>query len=269
MINFMIPNFEIFGKTFSAYMILALAGALAALYFTYKTAKKNGLDELKMLNAMLFSAIGVLVGAHLMYGITMYDKFLYFITHLYEISSFTNLFERLMPIFGGAVFYGGLLGGLLVGLICYRKMKLTKPYVDIGACAIPLFHFFGRIGCFLSGCCYGIESSFGFVYHHALDAAINDVMRFPIQLVEALFNLLLFLVLLRLLKEKKLQGKLLLVYLIAYPIFRFFAEFLRGDGIRGFVGPLSTSQVISVLIIIGTVIYMVVERRKGTNNLKA
>ena len=66
----MIPNFTFLGKTFSAYMFLALAGVLVMLYFGWRAAKSQGLDELHMLNLLLFSMIGVLVGSHMLYGIT-------------------------------------------------------------------------------------------------------------------------------------------------------------------------------------------------------
>ena len=66
----MIPNFTFLGKTFSAYMFLTLAGVLVMLYFGWRAAQTQGLDELHMLNLLLFSMIGVLVGSHMLYGIT-------------------------------------------------------------------------------------------------------------------------------------------------------------------------------------------------------
>jgi phosphatidylglycerol:prolipoprotein diacylglycerol transferase len=64
--------------------------------------------------------------------------------------------------------------------------------LDIATPAIPLFHFFGRMGCFFAGCCFGIESSFGYTFRYSIIKEANGINRFPVQLLEALVNLLLF-----------------------------------------------------------------------------
>ena len=152
-------------------------------------------------------------------------------------------------IFGGSVFYGGLLGGLLSGLIVIKAKKMNLKFTtDFLTPIIPLFHTFGRIGCFLSGCCYGVKSKIGFTYKHSLIESANGVNRFPIQLVEASFNLLLFILIYYLFRKGKIKGKLLYLYLILYSIIRFALEFFRGDSYRGFLLHLSTSQIISILI---------------------
>ena len=144
-----------------------------------------------------------------------------------------------------------VIGGMLAVYIYLKKKKLPMNiFTDIATIIIPLFHFFGRIGCFLVGCCYGVESDIGFTYHHSLIESANHVNRFPIQLVEAVYNLGLFFLLYYLLKNNKLKGKLLGLYLIIYPIGRFIFEFFRGDEYRGFLFGLSTSQIISVLLLI-------------------
>ena len=90
----------------------------------------------------------------------------------------------------------------------------------------------------------------------------NHVHRFPIQLVEAGFNLILFSVLLTLYKKERINGKLIYIYLLSYSVARFFFEFLRGDDYRGFLFGLSTSQIISILIIIFVGIIIVYKRIK-------
>ena len=83
-------------------------------------------------------------------------------------------------------------------------------------------------------------------------AEANGVARFPVQLVEAGLNFGLFFLLWTLLRKRRLPGRLLLLYLLIYPTYRFFLEFLRGDAIRGFLLGLSTSQVISLLLLAGS-----------------
>ena len=75
------------------------------------------------------------------------------------------------------------------------RIACEHEHTDVAALASPLFHIFGRLGCFLSGCCFGVESSVGFVYHHCLIEEANGVSRFPVQLVEAFANLFIFLLL--------------------------------------------------------------------------
>ena len=89
-------------------------------------------------------------------------------------------------IWGGSVFYGGLLGGILAGAVYLRrKGRPLDLWASLTAPAIPLFHVFGRVGCFLGGCCYGLPSAWGFVYRYSPVAEANGVSRFPVQLVEA------------------------------------------------------------------------------------
>lgn len=260
----MIPNFNLLDKEISVYMLSAVVGVFVILYFCWKSAQKRGLDEIHMLYMILFSFIGVLVGGHVLYGITNMPLIIDTLQNLLQFESFGAFFQRLGLIFGGAVFYGGLIGAILV---CFAYLKRNKlpvgPYSDVGAVAIPLFHVFGRVGCFLSGCCYGIIWEHGFVYHHSLVEAANGVPRFPVQLVEAGCNLLLFAVLFACLKKGWLKNRLLAVYFSVYPVYRFLLEFLRGDEYRGFLGPLSTSQIISILLLLAAAFYWTVSARKS------
>ena len=78
---------------------------------------------------------------------------------------------------------------------------------------------------FLGGCCYGIPSVWGVTYRHSPVVEANGISWFPVQLVEAGWNLILFLLLSRLLRQGK--GRLLPLYLALYAPARFLLEFLR------------------------------------------
>lgn len=166
-------------------------------------------------------------------------------------------------LFGGAVYYGGLIAGMAAGLLWARKKKLDAGrYADVGAPAIPLFHAFGRIGCFLGGCCYGVECKIGFIYRRAVIEEANHVRRFPVQLVEAVLNFALFFTLWYLLKKGKCAGRLLYLYLCAYAVIRFTLEFWRGDEHRGFLLGLSTSQVIAILTFVFGLVMIYLKRNR-------
>ena len=207
----MLPDISIFGKTITFYTISALVGILTVFAFSQIYAKKKGHDEIFMLFILLFSTIGVLIGSHFLYAITMSKYIVAFFENIKSISSFKETLEWFITIFGGSVFYGGLLGGIFVAYLYMRKKKDLDldPYIGIGTLCIPLFHTFGRIGCFLSGCCYGIESSFGLYFNHSPAPGCAGVCRFPVQLIESSCNLLLFIVLFTLYNKKEFLGKIL------------------------------------------------------------
>lgn len=263
----MYPYFTIFGKTIGLYPLISVIGVLLALFFAYRTAEKNKLDEIKMLFLMLIAYGGGVIGAHILYGLVGFDQIIWFVRNINSIDSFGTFINRIVAIFGGGVFYGGLLGGMAAGAIYFKKASLNAEYADIAITSVPLFHVFGRIGCFMGGCCYGIESSFGFTYTRALVPEANGVSRFPVQLLESLLCLLLFLAMYFLIKRRLLCGKLVPFYFISYGIIRFSLEFLRGDEIRGRWLIFSTSQWISIVLIIVGIIWLALKVREKTADI--
>ena len=121
---------------------------------------------------------------------------------------------------------------------------------DLFAPILPFFHIFGRIGCFLAGCCYGIPASWGFMYPH------ETFTRLPLPLIEAVCNLVILTTLLLFEKYCSPRGYHLPFYGILYGITRFVLEFFRGDSARG-VWLLSTSQWISIAVVLGSVIWTI------------
>lgn len=159
----------------------------------------------------------------------------------------------------GIVFYGGMLGYLLSTRVLISRYILYKRSSSWGlvALVIPLFHGFARLGCYFGHCCYGIPMD-GAFWGHFFEH------RLPVQLMEAGFNLGLFGVLLWLyLRRRPMRGRLVRVYLLSYALFRFGIEFFRGDAVRGSLGPLSFSQWVSVLILLGLGLHYILRRRKN------
>ena len=59
----------------------------------------------------------------------------------------------------GFVVFGGIIGGILTGfLYCRIKGLIFFKYADVILPSVALAQGFGRIGCFLAGCCYGKET---------------------------------------------------------------------------------------------------------------
>lgn len=244
----------IFGREISTYSLTAVLGAVITVVycvlqssFTRRNARIKLLPQ-EILYMLLFMGIGVFLGARLMYVFTSIEFSLN-----EDISFWENIAVWALQIAtGGLVFYGGLIGGAAVAVFYVLHFKApVSEMIDIAFAGIPLFHFFGRIGCFLSGCCYGKEyhGMFAVVFPEGnYGNAPPGVELFPVQLLEAALNLLLWGALAVVYRKTSLPWLTTGLYLFSYGIIRFLTEFLRGDDIRGYIGGLSVSQVISILI---------------------
>lgn len=162
--------------------------------------------------------------------------------------------------FGGMTFIGGLIGGVVTFLTIYFifRKRLSNRLVDIISllpCCILIAHGFGRIGCFFAGCCYGVRTDcFLGVQFPFLDYKVH-----PTQLYEAFFLFATCAVCLILYLKKGFKHNLSL-YLIAYGIFRFFIEYIRGDDRGTFVAGISPSQFWSIFMVaIGVGVYFLLE----------
>ncbi len=242
----MFPHINIFGLQIQTYSLLAAIGLMVTAFVAISLGNYRNIKPDKSLVAVLAAVAGIFIGGHILFALT----------NMKEISSLVSKGEfsvsSVMPYVSGMVFYGGLFGAIAAVLIYTNVNKeMSKADVfDVFAVSVPLFHAFGRVGCFFAGCCYGVESEFGIVTYLNNSPTHYGVSRFPVALFEAFVNLLLFTLLLYLFKNKKLSGKLVFLYLGIYAIARFVLEFFRGDEVRGFVLGLSTSQLISLLILL-------------------
>lgn len=153
----------------------------------------------------------------------------------------------------GFVFYGSLLFCIPAMLIYFKKKKLPVLHmVDIMAVTTVIVHFFGRIGCFMSGCCHGIqwEGPIAVVFSDPMCAAPLNTPLHPTQLYSAAMLGLIFLFLIYKKRYKAFHGQLFLLYLMIYPIGRSIIEVFRGDEARGFVieNYISHAQFVSLII---------------------
>ena len=130
---------------------------------------------------------------------------------------------------------------------------------------IPLGHAIGRVGCLFAGCCYGLPYN-GIGAIHLNPVGITHPV-FPVQLLEAVLNLILSGCLLLYSRKKPSGYSLLFLYLICYAVIRFLLEFLRGDQIRGLFIGLSTSQWISLLMLLsGSLLLFLAHTHKKMGN---
>jgi phosphatidylglycerol:prolipoprotein diacylglycerol transferase len=140
--------------------------------------------------------------------------------------------------------------------------------LDVMAITTCLVHIFGRIGCFLAGCCYGkpTDSITGVTFTDP--ACYADPLHtplYPTQLFEAFYIFIVMMILLFVKKSKHFTGQLFLSYLLLYAIGRFILEYFRGDTGRGFLiqGFLSHSQFIALCVFVVVAFVYRERRHKG------
>ena len=239
--------FSIGPFTVHGYGLMIAIGILVAYVTAEYRAKKHGLDPDKIFYLVIWAVVGGFAGA----------KVLYFLTRLKDIMENPSV---LLDLADGFVVYGGIIGGIYSAMAYCRikKMPFLK-YFDLVMPSVALAQGFGRIGCFLAGCCYGREtdSALGIVFHNS-SYAPNDVKLLPTQLISSGLDFLLCAVLILLDRKKKGDGQIAGAYLVLYSIGRFILEFYRGDLIRGNVGALTTSQFIAIFVAMAGVVMIAV-----------
>lgn len=233
----MLPD-PIFWKV-HMYGVMIAVGILACFAVLFYTSKKKGLQE-NFTDFVFYNAIVAIV-----IGFGSAAVFQAFYDFIENPSAGFHIEKD-----GGITFIGGLIGGVasfLLGYAIFRKRYTTKliDLLPIAPCCILIAHAFGRVGCFFAGCCYGktTDSIFGMKFPKIAEKV------YPTMLYEAIFLFLLFGVLFYLLMRKNFRHNMS-VYLMAYGIFRFFIEYLRGDHRGELVAGISPSQFWSILMVV-------------------
>lgn len=190
--------------------------------------------------------------------------FFFFENPSFYIHNLAKLFSG-----NGFVFFGSLLFAIPTMVWFFKKNNIpTLPMLDVMAIVTCIVHGFGRIGCFMSGCCHGkpTDSFLSVVFTNPVCQAepLNTPLH-PTQLYESGFIFTLMVALLIIKRNKKFDGQLFLIYLIAYSVGRNLLEFLRGDEARGYLiqDILSHSQFISIIVIAVAFYFYVKFNRRG------
>lgn len=231
--------FSIGPVTVHGYGLMIGIGVVAALLVSDRRAKKKGLNGDLIYNMAIISVVIGFLCARLLFIITEWDNFL------------AN--PKAYMLGGGFVVYGGIIGGALSLMAYCRYKKLdTWAYIDLLVPAVAMAQGFGRIGCFLAGCCYGKETDcfLGVVFKNSKYAP-NNVKLLPSQLFSSAGDFLLAAFLFWYSSRNPRKGKTSILYLMLYSVGRFLVEFTRNDP-RGSVGIFSTSQFIGMIVFLIT-----------------
>ncbi|MCX7819993.1 MAG: prolipoprotein diacylglyceryl transferase [Kiritimatiellae bacterium] len=215
------------GKPIYWYGVLVAAGLAAAWAHLRRLARRAGFSEELVSNMVLFAMLGGLGGARLVYVVANWPDYA------------SQWIEILRIDHGGLVFYGGVAGAAAALSLhaCFARI-LWRDYADFIITGLPLGHAIGRVGCFLNGCCQGRELSGGPLWWDG---------RWPVQLMEAASNVIIFFIVNSLYKNRRFRGQVFSAYLLLYPPVRFILEFLRGDQ-RVSWGGLHVAQWVSLVL---------------------
>lgn len=228
--------------TLYSYGLMIALGIIFSYWFVSRRASKFGLNSDQLSTFFIYAIIAGFVGGKLFFFFEDFGSY------LAKPSKFLNITG------GGFVFYGSVIFVVPVIIWYLRKKKIpVRPFLDVIAFVGPIAQGFGRIGCFLAGCCHGkvCHNFLGVTYSHpdSLANPLNTPL-YPTQLFDIAINAIIFITLFWLEKRKKFAGQLMLVYMMMYAVGRSINEIYRGDEERGFVfgGWLSHSQLIAMVI---------------------
>jgi phosphatidylglycerol:prolipoprotein diacylglycerol transferase len=212
--------FQLGSFTIHWYGVMIALAFLAGLWTATLRARRENIPGEKIADVVLWLMAGSIIGARVVYVTTYWkDEF-----------AGQPLSEIFMIQHGGLVYYGGLVGAAIAGIIYIRWKKLPLwKIADIVAPSIALGNAFGRIGCLLNGCCYGRACNLPWAIRFPADHVTHGVPVHPTEIYDALDNFILYLFLAWLFRRKKFDGQVFATYLIGYAVTRTIMECFRGD----------------------------------------
>lgn len=247
----MLNDIQLGPVTIHMYGLMIGIGFMAAYFICCWRAKKKGLSEDILWGILICAILGAIIGTRL----------LFYLVNIPQIISDPSI---LWNFKNGYVVYGGIIFGVLFGyLYCKKKQVSFLKYFDLVMPSVAVAQGFGRIGCFFAGCCYGkqTDSWLHIVYTHS-NFAPNNVPLIPTQLLSSVGNFVIAAILFWYSGISKKDGTVGALYMILYSIGRFLIEMFRDD-MRGSLGILSTSQLISIVIFLLGIFFMAAFRKKN------
>ncbi|MBE6145098.1 MAG: prolipoprotein diacylglyceryl transferase [Firmicutes bacterium] len=191
-------------------------------------------------------------------------KFKYTVDDLVSMLVMENI-----GIIGGGILYtyifskelgfsslGGVIGGLIMLYLYSLLVKKDYKYMLILFMpSIPLMYAIGKIGCFVAGCCYGIPyDGIGHIVYHSSEVALLNTNLFPIQIVETIIFLIIFVYIISRYYKNKFSIKLIMIEIIVCGIAKFLLDFLRYEHT---VKLITSNQIMCLLLVIFSSIYLI------------
>jgi phosphatidylglycerol:prolipoprotein diacylglycerol transferase len=242
--------FSIGPLTLHSYGLFVGLGFLAALLIAMRTERSYALAPQQVLDIGFIMLISALVGSRLLYVLM---NFSFYVRHPLGLLEIWH---------GGLVFSGGAL--CAIGSLIWYARRHSLSVLDLGdlwAPAAAAGQGFGRIGCFMAGCCYGkpADVPWAVVFTNPKSLAPLNVPIHPTQLYHSVSGFFLFGILMFIHRKKSYSGQVILWYLLLHSFGRLFIERFRGDD-RGilFHTNMTVTQFMAVLILAGSFMALVI-----------
>lgn len=257
------------------YGILLGLGAAAGLSVAMREAKKTGQNTDVYLDLFLFGLVFSIVFARLYYVAFTWDKFKDNLLKIFSIRE------------GGIAIYGSIIGAVIAAFIFskYKKINFFK-LTDTCAFGLLVGQIIGRWGNFVNREAFGgytdslfamrclksdvVTANLNINYLDSITAPDNPsyIQVHPTFLYESLWNIGVFILLNILKKHKKFDGEITGLYFIFYGIGRFWIEGLRTDQLRLGHTDIAVSQLVSIIMIAVSIVFIFLNRKKAVNQYK-
>lgn len=247
------------------YGILVATGFLLGLWTASRRAWRSGIFADAVMDFAPWLMAGVIAGARILHVVTYWkDDF--------SRQPWTEIF---MIQRGGLVFYGGFFGATIAALIYTRRKTIPLlKFADVLVPSLALGHAFGRIGCLMTGCCFGKQCSLPWAIHFPVGhdthpKGLPATPVHPTQIYESILNFALYFFLAWLYRRKKFDGHILAAYLLCYAVLRSFVEIFRDDYKPSeyfFHGAISPGQFVSIgIFAAGLILFWTKIPQQGTS----
>ncbi len=234
-----------------SYGLMFALGVLAAVYYLSKQQPAAGLKSNQIIDLILILTFVGILGGRIFYIAQHWE---YYLEHP---------LESLAVWQGGLVIYGGLIGAV-AGLAVFCAVRRVNFFelTDLYFPAVSLAMAFGRVGCFLNGCCWGTPTDLPWAVQFPF---LKEPVH-PTQLYFSAFDFILFLFLAYRYPRREFVGEITVIYLVLYGQNRFGGEFFRGDNMPVLWG-MTQAQIISLAFVaLAAVLYFFYFRgRKPTH----
>jgi len=241
------------------YGVMMALAFLIGLWTAGRRAPASGINGERIVDLGPWLILGAILGARAFFVVSYWRE---------EFAG-KPIAEIFMIHHGGLVYYGGLVGATLAGILYIRVRQLPLWKVaDALAPSVALGYVFGRLGCLLNGCCYGrgCDQLWAVRYpegHETHWAGFPATPVHPTQVYDSLLNLGLYLLLAWLYRRKQFDGQVFAVYLLGYAVTRSFVEMFRGDYATDHLhGGLTPAHLVSIgIFAAGAILFWTLQQR--------
>mgnify|MGYP001121565328 FL=1 len=267
------------GFTIAYYGIIIASAMIAGLMLARWQAKRSGQNPEVYMDYIIFGIIFSIIGARLYYVAFQWEDYKDNLLQIFNIRG------------GGMAIYGSVIGAVLTAIVyCRRKKYKFSLFADTAVLGLILGQIIGRFGNFMNREAFGEYTDSLFAMRLKTDQVslsnvtnqmwenvvtqddVSYIQVHPTFLYEAVWNLVVLVLMIWRSKHKKFDGEIFLMYLVGYGIGRTWIEGLRTDQLQIGSTGIAVSQVLSALLAVGGIgywIYRLIKKKKQIKNISA